>query len=287
MVEPEERFGGKTAVITGAGSGIGYALAWHAAGLGMNVVVADVDEDRLRQVRDELDVRGTTVLAVPTDVSDAASVDALADAAYGSFGSVGLLVNNAGIESAGWIWEMTPEHWHRVQHVNAGGVFHGIRSFVPRMGADPMPSNIVNIASVAAVGSGTMNAAYFASKHAVLSMSESLYLECAEEFPQVSVSVVCPAAVSTRIFTDANPDASETVRSHDAVDSAASRTLTRMRGHLRDEGITAAEAARHIVDGAAGGRFWIATHPGRFTAIAGSRARMLTDLTPPPRPEVG
>lgn len=283
MAGPEERFGGTTAVITGAGSGIGNALAHRAAALGMNVVVADVDAGRLRRVRDDLDGDGATVLGVPTDVRDASSVDALADAAYGAFGSVGLLVNNAGIESAGWIWEMTPEHWHRVQGVNSGGVFHGIRSFVPRMGADPGASSIVNIASVAAVGSGTMNAAYYASKHAVLSMTESLYLECQQRFPQVGVSVVCPAAVSTRIFTDAISDRGATAATGD---SATSQTLTMMRGHLRDEGITAPDAARLIFEGAASGRYWIPTHPERFAAIAGRRVKMLTDLTPPPRPEM-
>lgn len=283
MGQARHRFAGETAVITGAGSGIGNVLARYAARLGMNVVLADHDQDRLRHADDELDGHGAAVLAVPIDVSDPASVDTLAEAAYDAFGSVGLLVNNAGIESAGWIWEMSPQHWHRVQHVNPGGVFHGIRSFVPRMGADPRPSHIVNVASVAAVGSGTGNAAYFVSKHAILSMTESLYLECADRFPQINVSVVCPAAVATRIFTDALVD--ET--SGDASNSTADQTLPRMRGHLRDEGLTAAEAARHIIASAAAGRFWITTHPDHFAAIAGQRARMLTSLTPPPSPQTG
>lgn len=271
MADLHQAFNGNTAVITGAGSGIGAALSRLAAELGMNVVIADIDAGRLDTMREELTGSGTKVLAVPTDVRDAEAVATLADAAYDAFDSVELLVNCAGIESVGRIWEMTPEKWRRVQQINVDGAFHGIRAFVPRMGADPRPTYVVNVSSVAAITSGTMNSAYFASKHAVLAMTECLYLECLEEFPRMSVSVVCPAAVSTRIFDDALTDQG----------SATRDTLEVMRGHLRDAGITPAQAARRILEGAAEGRFWIPTHPERFAEIAGRRATMLSTLAPP------
>ncbi|QIX26553.1 SDR family NAD(P)-dependent oxidoreductase [Nocardioides sp. JQ2195] len=273
MTDLAKCFGERTAVVTGAGSGIGEAVARLAASIGMNVVLADLDEDRLESVRAALAGDGRRVLAVPTDVRDPEAVERLAERAHQEFGSVELLVNNAGIESIGRIWEMDPDTWHRVQGINAGGVFHGIRSFVPRMGANPRPTYVVNTASVAAISNGTMNAAYFASKHSVLAMTECLYLEALESFPSMTVSVVCPAAVSTRIFEDAVTDADE--------DVATGAMLEAMRGHLRHDGMSSDDAARTILQGAADGTFWIMTHPEAFTQIAARRADMLSSMTPP------
>lgn len=273
MPDLQDTFSGRTAVITGAGSGIGAALAQLATEVGMQVVLADVDAERLEQVRAALAGSGADVIAVPTDVRDPDAVDALATAAYDAYDSVELLVNNAGLESVGLIWEMSPESWQRMQRVNVDGTFHGIRSFVGRMGANPLPSYVVNVASVAAISSSALNSAYHASKHAVLALTECLHIECGDAFPQVNVSVVCPAAVTTRIFDDAMTD---------TADAPATREmLEAMRGHLRDDGITAGEAARRILEGAAERRFWIPTHPERFAEIATRRAAMLTDLAPP------
>lgn len=266
------RFQEQTAVVTGAGSGIGAALAGHAVELGMNVVIADIDAARLEETRSGLAERGGTVAVVPTDVRDPEAVDRLSTAAYDTFGSVALLVNNAGIESVGHIWEMSPQSWRRVQEVNALGAFHGIRSFVPRMGADPRPSHVVNMSSVAAITSAPMNAAYCASKHAVLAMTECLYVECRQAFPQISVSVVCPAAVTTHIFDDALTD---------GAGADSNRELDTMRGHLRTDGIAPERAAEIIFDGIAAGDFWITTHPERFREIAARRASMLTTMEPP------
>jgi NAD(P)-dependent dehydrogenase (short-subunit alcohol dehydrogenase family) len=139
MATEEELFSGKTAVITGAGSGIGAALARHAAGLGMRLVLADVAEERLAEVAAE--VGGTAeILAVPTDVTNAAAVERLAARAYDELGPVRLLFNNAGIESTGPLWELTPQRWDLMMRVNVYGVFHGIHAFVPRMLADGGPA---------------------------------------------------------------------------------------------------------------------------------------------------
>lgn len=262
---------GRTAVITGAGSGIGRALAERAAAQGMNVVLADVDAQRVEQVTDLLRSRGAAAIGVPTDVSDAAAVDRLADTAYAEFGSVALLVNNAGIESVGHVWDLAPESWRRLLDVNVDGVFHGLRSFVPRMGADPRTSYVVNVASVGALATAALNSAYHASKHAVLALTECVHLECRDSFPQVEVSVVCPSAVQTRIFEDA------------AVSGSGAVWRDTMRGYLTQGGISPEAAAEAILSGLGSG-FWIHTHPEDFAFFAARRAGMLLEQTAPPPP---
>lgn len=259
---------GRTAVVTGAGSGIGASAARFAASLGMNVVLADVSAERVEAVAAELRGDGHAALAVPTDVTDPAAVDALADAAYDEFGSVTLLLNNAGLESMGFTWEVPATEWRRVIDVNLNGVFHGIRSFVPRMGADPRPSHIVNTCSVASVAITPRMTAYAASKHGVQALTECLYLECAQEFPQISVSVFNPAQVATRIFEDAP------VHETTAADA----------GYWREQisaGMTPDDAAKLLFDGIARDDFWILTHPESFERLASKRARVLTETLRP------
>lgn len=267
---------GGTAVITGAANGIGAAIATAAAGFGMNLVLADIDAEALDRTAERLAAVAPSVLAVPTDVTDPDAVDSLRSRALAQHGSVELLVNNAGIETIGQLWDMPPDEWDRVMRVNINGVFHGLRSFVPAMGATPTPSFLVNMCSVAAVTSGTFNAAYLASKHAVLSMTESLYLECRQRFPQISVSVACPAAVRTDIFEQAGSAGAGT--------ESARQTLAEMRRHLREDGISADAAAQAILQGAVRGDFWIPTHPDRFATLAGVRAGRLAGLLPPDSP---
>ncbi|MEU1525422.1 SDR family NAD(P)-dependent oxidoreductase [Nocardia rhamnosiphila] len=146
-----ENLTGATAVVTGAGSGIGEAAARRAAALGMQIVLADLSAARIDALAADLRAAGRSVLAVPTDVRDQAAVEALAEATYDEFGEVTVLLNNAGIESVGYTWEVPADEWRRVIDVNLLGVYHGIRSFVPRMGADPRPSQIVNTCSVGGI----------------------------------------------------------------------------------------------------------------------------------------
>ena len=258
-----EDLAGGTAVVTGAGSGIGEAAAHRAAALGMNVVLADVSAGRLEAVAADLRAAGTQALAVPTDVRDADAVDALADAAYAEFGSVAVLLNNAGVESLGYTWEVPADEWRRVIDVNLLGVFHGIRSFVPRMGADPRPSHIVNTSSVGGIAITPRMTAYAASKHGVQALTECLHLECAEAFPQITVSVFSPGQVATRIFEDAPV--------HDATADDAGF----WRDQIRD-GMTPAAAATLLFDGIARDEFWILTHPEAFERLASKRARVLS-----------
>ncbi|MFX1757385.1 SDR family NAD(P)-dependent oxidoreductase [Rhodococcus sp. As11] len=263
-----EDLAGGTAVVTGAGSGIGESAARRATVLGMNVVLADVSAHRAETVAAKLRADGHTALAIPTDVRDAAAVDALADAAYSEFGSVSVLLNNAGLESLGFTWEVPADEWRRVIDVNLLGVFHGIRSFVPRMGADPRRSHIVNTCSVGGIAITPRMTAYTASKHGVQALTECLYLECAEVYPQIGVSVFSPGQVATRIFED--------VPVRDATTDDADFWREQIR-----EGMAPDDAARVLFDGIVRDDFWISSHPEQFERLASERARTLNEKLRP------
>ncbi len=190
---------GKVAVVTGAASGIGRALADRWADSGMKVVLADVEEGPLDAARDELDARGADVLAVRTDVSDAAQVDALAAATLDHFGGVHLVCNNAGVGGGGPMWEAGIEDWEWVLGVNLWGVIHGIRAFVPHLVAQD-EGHVVNTASIAGFAYAPMMGPYNASKAAVVAISETLKAELALHGSNVGVSVLCPGWVNTRIM---------------------------------------------------------------------------------------
>ncbi|MDG3008961.1 SDR family NAD(P)-dependent oxidoreductase [Rhodococcus sp. D2-41] len=264
-----EQVGSGVAVVTGAGSGIGEAIARRAAARGMGVALADVAADRIDAIARELTDAGHDVIAVPTDVTDPASVEALADAAYERFGQVSLLANNAGVESLGNLWEIAPQEWDRLTSVNIDGVFHAIRAFVPRMGADPRPSHVVNTTSVGGIGTTPGMGAYAVSKHGAQAMTECLYLECAGAFPQITVSAFVPAQVSTRIFEDLAPDEN----TGDAVEY--------WRSELREKGMTPDQAAGIFFDGVDRKDFWIITHPESFERLAGRRSRLLAGALAP------
>jgi NAD(P)-dependent dehydrogenase (short-subunit alcohol dehydrogenase family) len=198
-----ETFRGRVAVITGGASGIGFALAERAAREGMSVAIADVEAGALESAAARLKAGGATVNAHRLDVSDAANVEAFAAQVFADAGAVHLLCNNAGVLNRDRpTWEHTPQDWKWVLDVNLWGVINGIRSFVPRMLAGGEEGHIVNTASMAGLVTGRMGAAvYDASKHAVVSLSESLYRDLAIETPLVTASVLCPGTVDTNIFT--------------------------------------------------------------------------------------
>ena len=192
-------FQGKVAVITGAASGIGRALAEHCAREGMKVVLADVEEQALLQVSRELTAQGAQTLAVQTDVSQAAAVERLAQQAFETYSEVHLLFNNAGVGAGKTAWESTLADWEWVLGVNLWGVIHGIRSFVPRLLEQRAESYIVNTSSMAGLTSSPGLSVYMASKHAVVSLSETLYHELTLRDASIGVSVLCPGFVKTRI----------------------------------------------------------------------------------------
>lgn len=191
-------FKNKTAVITGAGSGIGYAIANKLAMEGMNLVLADIDLERLERIEVSMRTIGVRVLSVCTNVSNAEEVERLADVSYSEFGVIDLLCNNAGVLHVAPILEHTAADWNWVLSVNLFGVIHGVRVFGSRMAAQQTESHIVNTASTAAFNSGPGLAAYKISKHAVFALSEILYHEM--KGTNVHVSVLCPGWVDTDIM---------------------------------------------------------------------------------------
>lgn len=194
-------FSGKTAVITGAGSGIGAALAEQAASLGMNLVLADINAADVAAVAERL--AKPDIVTARTDVADPEAVQALADLAWDRFGEVSLLCNNAGVVPGGrhrHVWDYAPDDWRWAFGVNVDGVVNGIRSFVPRMLADGKPGHVLNTASVAGFVSGAGSAVYGASKHAVVRITEALYAGLRDENAAIGVTMLCPGLVATRIY---------------------------------------------------------------------------------------
>jgi NAD(P)-dependent dehydrogenase (short-subunit alcohol dehydrogenase family) len=189
---------GRVAVITGAASGIGRALAERCAGLGMRVALADRDGAALSAAADALAAQGGEVIAVPTDVAQPDAVEALAERTLEAFGAVHLVCNNAGVFAGGLCWEAPLSDYEWVFGVNVWGVLHGIRSFVPRLLAQD-EGHVLNTASMAGVTAAPFCAPYTMSKHAVVALSESLHLELAARGARVGVSVLCPELIRTRI----------------------------------------------------------------------------------------
>jgi NAD(P)-dependent dehydrogenase (short-subunit alcohol dehydrogenase family) len=194
-------FEGRTAVVTGAASGMGRAFAERFGQLGMNVVLADVEEPRLVEVAGQMRESGSNVVPVVTDVSSGESIDALAAKAFDTFGNVHVLCNNAGVGGGGPIAELTTNDWQWVLGVNLWGVIHGLRAFLPTMIENGEEGHIVNTASMAGMIAGPMMGPYNATKFAVVAISETLSAELAATAPQIGVSVLCPGLVNTDIIT--------------------------------------------------------------------------------------
>ena len=185
---------GRTAVVTGGGSGIGRAIVLELGGAGMNVVVADIEDDAARSVASEAEAAGGRAIAVHADVSDFASVQALADAAYAEFGAVHVLCNNAGVLIFGDMQDLKIEDWNWLLGVNVFGVLNGIYAFLPRMLESGESGHIVNTASIAALSGDGI---YGVSKSAILNITETLRKDLADT--AIGVSCLCPGMLNTKI----------------------------------------------------------------------------------------
>ncbi|OBF31379.1 oxidoreductase [Mycolicibacterium peregrinum] len=270
-----EIFGGGVAVITGAGAGIGAGLARYASQLGMTVVMVDVNAEAIADLREELNAAGGWARDIVCDVRDADAVQALADNVYRDLGPVRLLVNNAGIEQFGYLWDTPVSNWQRVIDINISGVFHGIRAFLPKMMATDAPAWVWNLSSIGGVAVVPLQAPYIMSKHAVLALTECLHLEVqsAGHDHHLRVQAVLPGAVVSSIFESAGG-----VHSGDTNAAEGQRTaMLDIKAEAMDP-LTAAEA---VFDQAAEGRFYLLTQPDYVGSAMTERARVLTSQEPP------
>ncbi|HEX4434364.1 MAG TPA: SDR family NAD(P)-dependent oxidoreductase [Acidimicrobiales bacterium] len=192
-----EQLQGRTAVVTGAASGIGLAVVEAFVAEGMHVVMADIEEESLNTHATRLAGQGAEVFAVATDVSDPEAVERAGAAAIERFGKLHVAVNNAGVVNGGYSWELTLDEWHRVLDVNLWGVIHGIRSFVPRILASEEEGHVVNTGSMASVMALGRLGPYTVAKHGVLALSDVLRAEMASLNAPVGVSVVMPGMIKT------------------------------------------------------------------------------------------
>jgi len=194
-----KEFKGKVAVITGAASGIGRGIAERCVSEGMKVVLADIDEANLAKAETELKTAGARVLGVRTDVSKRSDIERLARQALDAFGQVHLLFNNAGVAAGGAPWEATWNDWEWVIGVNLWGVIHGVKVFTPLMMAQNTECHIINTSSTAGLIVSGLSAPYAVTKHAVVALSEGLYVTLQQRNSLVKVSVLCPGLVRTNI----------------------------------------------------------------------------------------
>jgi NAD(P)-dependent dehydrogenase (short-subunit alcohol dehydrogenase family) len=262
---------GHTAVITGAGSGFGLELARLGAQRGLNLVLTDVQADALDKVLTELQGQGASVVALRGDVSRAADVQALADLCLERFGVPHLVVNNAGVGAGGLIWEHTVADWEWVMGVNLMGVVHGMRTFVPLMldaaRKDPAwRGHMVNVASMAGLLNAPNMGVYNVSKHAVVSLSETLYQDLALVSDQVSASVLCPFFVPTGI-SQSHRNRPADLANH-ARPTASQLVAQAMTNKAVTSGkVSAADVAQIVFDGVGQGQFYLYTHPKALSSV--------------------
>ena len=267
---------GGVAVITGAASGFGLEASRLAAQRGMQVVMADVQADALEAAAAEIRALGAPVLPFRLDVSKAAEVDALGAATRQAFGVPTFVFNNAGVGGGGLVWEHSARDWEWVIGVNLMGVAHGVRVFTPMMldaaRADPAwRGHIVNTASMAGLLNAPNMGVYNASKHAVVSLSETLYQDLSLVTDQVRAHVLCPYFVPTGIHRSernrpgalADPAARPT-RSQLVAQAMSDRAVTRGK-------VSAAQVAQFVFDAMQADRFYVFSHPG---SLAGVQVRM-------------
>ena len=243
----------KVAVVTGGASGIGLAMAQRFLAEGMKVVIADVEAPALAAAVERLGAEGREVLAVRTDVTVWADVEALAAAAYERYGAVHVVCNNAGVVTRGAAWEQSLEDWTWVIGVDLWGVIHGVKAFVPRMLASGEPGHVVSTASIAGLFAMPTIAPYNVAKVGVVALSETLHHDLRAAGSSIGVSVLCPGVVPTRI--------GESDRNRPEAAPAGTQFETATQRQPPPTARTVEQVAEMVVDAIRTDRFWILTHP--------------------------
>jgi len=257
-----KEFKSRVAVITGAASGIGRAIAFRCASEGMKVVLADIEQPALDQAEQALRATGATVLAVRTDVSKTSEVEALAQKTLNTFGAAHLLFNNAGVGTGSTVWESSLADWQWVIGVNLWSVIYGVRVFVPIMLAQDTECHIVNTASVAGLLPYHPSAPYQVTKHAVVALTENLYYSLAERHAKLRVSVLCPGWVNTRIMdSDRNrPPELQNEPISGTISPDLEAIVQEMR-HAAQTGMPPQQVADIVFNAIRTEQFYILTHP--------------------------
>ncbi|UGY90654.1 SDR family NAD(P)-dependent oxidoreductase [Streptomyces gobiensis] len=280
---------GQTAVVTGAASGIGLAMVRRFAAEGLNVVLADVEEGALRKAAEELRESGAVVLAQVVDVSARDAVEALAEAAYETFGAVHVLCNNAGVGSGaeGRMWQHDPHDWQWAFAVNVWGVFHGIQAFVPRMLATQEPGHVVNTSSgdggIAPLPTASV---YAVTKAAVVTMTESLYAHLTAEGAGIGASVLFPGPhmLRTGLWESHRNRPQRYAKSRPR--KTPYRSLDQWETAMREAGhqvrfTPVEEVAELVMDGIRSDRFWMLPASERSDAQIRARAQSMLDRANP------
>jgi len=258
-----KEFKDRVAVVTGAASGIGRALAESFAGAGMKVVLSDVEEVALAAAADALKLTGAEVLAVQADVSKPDQVEELARISVDTFGGVHVLCNNAGVAVGGVAtWQSTLDDWRWILGVNLMGVIHGIRSFIPRMLEQDSEGHIVNTASVAGLVTAGGNGLYSVTKHAVVSLSESIYNELAALGAKLKVSVLCPGWVNTGLIdSDRNRPPGLGDVATPEIPPELAEAMQEMMRKILEGGLEPKQVAELVLDSIREERFYVLPHP--------------------------
>jgi NAD(P)-dependent dehydrogenase (short-subunit alcohol dehydrogenase family) len=253
-----QEFAGKTAVVTGAGSGMGKAFALRWAAEGMNVVIGDVQADALDATAAEIKGHGVPVVAVRTDVSKLADIEALADAAEAAFGPVHLVNNNAGVEGYldGPIWAATARDWEWTVGVNFWSVVYGVRTFVPRMLAHGQEAHVVNTCSMTSVVQAANM--YGITKHAVIALSEVLWNDLQKAGANIGVTALCPGTIATNLFHGSRNRPSTLTDDGGNISTDGAELRERMHAVLA-AGMPPAEVANRLVTAIRGGGLYLLT----------------------------